>query len=214
MPPKKSPSVTSFGKLSEMTVVNLKKLAKQRNVSLTGITKKADIIKALSSKSKPKKTEKEKLKKVVQKSKKSSNKPKMSSEKEWFIVSQIGDGYTAYTMLDGPFASKEAALYYIFNKKSARRGATLSDSKGLASDVISDFVRLNRVDPGKEDYCPYWILSTRDLQQWKDPEVSFDQFKKMITTEKEKHKKEKKESKTRMKKREKEAEELYSDDDY
>jgi len=74
MPPKKSK--TKDSKLETLTVVELKKLAKEKNISLTGITRKVDIIQAIEKSKKP---ISEKLKKSTQKSKKVSSPLKSSN---------------------------------------------------------------------------------------------------------------------------------------
>lgn len=75
----KSSSKTDSSKdLASRTVIDLRILAKEKGVSLTGITRKADIIKALSSVTKPK-----------------SKKPKTSASKSWkvYLKPYIDDGY-------------------------------------------------------------------------------------------------------------------------
>lgn len=200
--------------LEDKTVVELKKLAKSRGVSLAGVTRKADIIRVLS-----KNIKKEKLKKSVQKPTKPSkvSKKKMTSSKDLFVISRNGRGIQT-TNLHGPFASKEAALYYIFNEESARLGPSKTlDRKNLATKVISSFVYRNMVGSEilEKEERNYLIVERNDIQAWKDPNVSFAEFKKMITASKAKKNKDQKERKERdaLWEAEKFSDELDSSDD-
>jgi len=118
MPPKKAPSKAvggpgGSGKVT-MTVAQLKYLAKTKNISLTGITKKADIIQALSGK--------EKMKKSPQKTKKVPTAKKVPTKKmtspnlkdmKWAVL-EIFKGGGEGAELFGLYPTKEEALYAIY----------------------------------------------------------------------------------------------------
>lgn len=100
MPPKKVPAKTkvSGGDVIEnMTVVQLRKLAKARGVSLVGLTKKVDIIHALSSNGKPKKA---------------PTKKKSIPKNMWAVLQVFRPGKGA--RIFGVYPGREEALYAIY----------------------------------------------------------------------------------------------------
>jgi len=226
MPPKKAPSKTkstSSGDLQALTVVDLKKLAKQKNVSLVGITKKADIVKALSSGPKPKKPEpkKEKLKKSPQSKKKSptgKKTTKMSktakSTKQWFVAKKISNALRPAKVLAGPFPSKEAALYYIFNEERKNFDRLDSKRKETAAETATRIIEI--FNPKISQHPPVWKIqeenreylifkNVNNSETGKNKDVQFAQFKKMVTSQKKRVEQEEKEE------AEREESEDYSD---
>lgn len=208
MPPKKAPiKASSRGSkpgIESLKVVDLKKLAKQKNVSLVGITKKADIIQALS-KTSP--TKKEKLKKSTQSKKKSPTElktPKMSktakSTKQWFVAKKISNALRPAKYIAGPFPSKEAALYFIFNEE--RKDIDRLDSRRkpeapaeTASRIIRTFNpkfpslsyseatnRQGRIQEENRKYLIFKNISNSETGKNKD--VQFAQFKKLVASQK------------------------------
>jgi hypothetical protein len=171
MPPKKVPSKAVGGPggsgIEAMTIAQLKYLAKTKKISLTGITKKADIIQALSGKEKLKKSP-QKTKKVPT-TKKSPTK-KMTSPKglKWAVLERDKEGVDFF----GLYATKEEALYAIYLERS--------ESGEEAEEMLAQFFDEEFIG---DRSGAYHVVEVGDLIRKQSPhsgDLSLSDFKKLI----------------------------------